>query len=184
VSPLAPQATEHPQQAEATSALVTAAPERVETSPIATPEHAAPMQAVRSTEATPADAFDVGEPRRYERPEHVAPPAAVAPAEARAAPPVHADESVAFDARSTAVANDATAAASARDPSPAFEAVGVTSLALPPDSDLVLVETRFAAPAPEDAEPQAPRARRMRPPRAASAEEPLQMVETRKQDGA
>ncbi len=50
-------------------------------------------------------------------------------------------------------------------------------LELPPDSGLVLVETTHTAAAPaEEAEP--PRARRVRPPRAAIADEPLQMVET------
>ena len=54
------------------------------------------------------------------------------------------------------------------------------SLALPPDSGLVLVETRFAAPPAEEPESEMPRPRRVRPPRVALAEEPLQMVETRK----
>jgi len=51
------------------------------------------------------------------------------------------------------------------------------SLELPPDSGLVLVETSHAAPASEsDSEPTRPR--RVRPPKSAVAEEPLQMVET------
>ena len=54
------------------------------------------------------------------------------------------------------------------------------SLALPPDSGLVLVETRFAAPPAEEPEAETLRPRRVRPPRVALAEEPLQMVETRK----
>ena len=49
-----------------------------------------------------------------------------------------------------------------------------------PDSDLVMVETRFAAPPPESDETNAPRARRVRPARPAVVEEPLQMVETHK----
>src|SRR5690349_1708999 len=56
----------------------------------------------------------------------------------------------------------------------------IASLALPADSDLVLVETRFAAPVGAE-EPEAPRPRRVRPPRMSVADEPLQMVETRKQ---
>ncbi len=55
------------------------------------------------------------------------------------------------------------------------------SLALPPDSPLELVETRFKsgpAPEPETVEPVGPR--RVRPPRVEFAEEPLQIVETRK----
>ena len=65
----------------------------------------------------------------------------------------------------------------------AHDAQPAITLALPPDSDLVMVETRFAAPAPDE-EPEAPRPRRARPPRVAIADEPLQLVETRKQDGA
>jgi hypothetical protein len=59
----------------------------------------------------------------------------------------------------------------------------IASLALPVDSDLVLVETRFAAPIEAEEEPEAPRPRRVRPPRVSVADEPLQMVETRKQEG-
>lgn len=54
--------------------------------------------------------------------------------------------------------------------------------ALPPDSNLVLVETRFPAPAVEEQPPAAARPRRARPPRVTVPEEPLQMVETHKQD--
>jgi hypothetical protein len=53
------------------------------------------------------------------------------------------------------------------------------SLELPPDSDLVLVETvheRAAPPMPEEAE--ALRPRRVRPPRVEVADGPLQLVET------
>ena len=53
---------------------------------------------------------------------------------------------------------------------------------LPPDSDLVLVETRFApAPASEDDTAKAPRQRRSRPARSETAVEPLEMVETHKE---
>ena len=51
------------------------------------------------------------------------------------------------------------------------------SLELPPDSGLVLVETSHSAPQGES-EPEPARPRRVRPPKAAVAEEPLQMVET------
>ena len=57
------------------------------------------------------------------------------------------------------------------------------SLSLPPDSELVMVETRFAAVA-ETEEPVVPRARRVRPPRRVVPDEPLQMVETRKEQPA
>jgi len=58
----------------------------------------------------------------------------------------------------------------------------IASLALPADSDLVLVETRFAAPV-EEQDAETPRPRRVRPPRVSVSDEPLQMVETRKQEG-
>jgi ribonuclease E len=54
------------------------------------------------------------------------------------------------------------------------------SLALPPDSDLVMVETRFAPPA-EDEEPAVSRPRRTRPAPVKVPDEPLQLVETRKE---
>jgi len=57
------------------------------------------------------------------------------------------------------------------------------SLALPPDSDLVLVETRFTPP-PVEEDAAAARPRRTRPPRVTITDEPLQLIETHKQDGA
>jgi hypothetical protein len=48
----------------------------------------------------------------------------------------------------------------------------------------VLVETRFTAPSVEEQEVDTPRPRRARPPRVAISDEPLQIVETRKGDGA
>ena len=58
------------------------------------------------------------------------------------------------------------------------------SLDLPPESDLVLVETAHdrVAPAQTQEEQEAPRPRRVRPPRVETAEEPLQMVETSHKD--
>jgi hypothetical protein len=53
-------------------------------------------------------------------------------------------------------------------------------LALAPDSDLVLVETRFAPPVVEAEVPVAPRPRRERRSSPPVPDEPLQMVETRK----
>lgn len=52
------------------------------------------------------------------------------------------------------------------------------SLTLPPDSGLELVETKFKTPPVADAEPATPGPRRVRPPKAVIAEEPLQIVET------
>jgi hypothetical protein len=57
------------------------------------------------------------------------------------------------------------------------------SLSLPSDSELVMVETRFA-PVVETEEPVAPRPRRARPARPVIPDEPLQMVETRKEQPA
>lgn len=55
------------------------------------------------------------------------------------------------------------------------------ALELPPDSGLILVETTHAAPTVgEDIE--SPRPHRVRPPRVAIADEPLQMVETTHKD--
>ena len=53
-------------------------------------------------------------------------------------------------------------------------------LTLPPDSDLVMVETHASMPRAEIEEPEVPRTRRVRPTRTVTADEPLQMVETRK----
>jgi len=47
-----------------------------------------------------------------------------------------------------------------------------------------MVETRFAAPSAESDVTNAPRARRVRPARPAVVEEPLQMVETRKEQAS
>ncbi len=65
---------------------------------------------------------------------------------------------------------------------PVRETVAITTLTLPTDSDLVLVETRFSAPPADEQPPEAPR-RRVRAARAAILDEPLQIVETRKHDG-
>ena len=54
------------------------------------------------------------------------------------------------------------------------------ALELPPESGLILVETTHAAPAAEETESARPR--RVRPPRAAGVDEPLQMVETTHKD--
>jgi len=56
------------------------------------------------------------------------------------------------------------------------------SLTLPEDSGLELVETRHHAPAAE--EPEAPRPKRVRPPRVEVASEALEIVETRKEPSA
>jgi hypothetical protein len=63
----------------------------------------------------------------------------------------------------------------------AVETPGI-QLALPAESGLELVETRHRADEPVQESLEAPRARRVRPPRATIAEEPLQMVETKRED--
>jgi hypothetical protein len=57
--------------------------------------------------------------------------------------------------------------------------VQLVSMTLPPDSGLQLVETRHAPPPPEP-EPVPSGPRRVRPARIEIADEPLQIVETRK----
>ncbi len=67
-------------------------------------------------------------------------------------------------------------------PAPRLPDLPPVSMSLPEDSGLELVQTkpRDEVPIEEPAAP--PRPRRVRPPRAAAAEEPLQMVETRHGD--
>lgn len=65
-------------------------------------------------------------------------------------------------------------------PAPMLELPQITRTP-PPDSGLELVETRHHAPAPVAEEPEPARPKRVRPPRAQVVEEPLQIVETRKE---
>ena len=55
-------------------------------------------------------------------------------------------------------------------------------MTLPAESDLVLIETSHVVPTGPVAEAEAPRPRRVRPPRAQIADEPLQIVETAHKD--
>jgi ribonuclease E len=68
------------------------------------------------------------------------------------------------------------------EPVSARKAPGIprVSLELPPDSGLVLIETR-SVPTESAEETELPRPRRVRPPRVAVADEPLQLVETQKE---
>jgi hypothetical protein len=60
--------------------------------------------------------------------------------------------------------------------------IPAVSRELPPDSGLVLVETRSAGTSvSEEADTSATRPRRVRPPRAEIAAEPLEMIETQKE---
>ena len=56
----------------------------------------------------------------------------------------------------------------------------VMAMTLPADSGLELVETRFNAPAATDESTEAPRPKRVRPPRVEAPGEPLEIIETRK----
>ncbi|HSQ80753.1 MAG TPA: Rne/Rng family ribonuclease, partial [Casimicrobiaceae bacterium] len=76
----------------------------------------------------------------------------------------------------------AAAGAAGQTPTPAApETAPPLPLTLPPGSDLVLVETRHAAPATEAEERPVQRVRRARPARVSIPDEPLQIVETRKE---
>jgi hypothetical protein len=57
------------------------------------------------------------------------------------------------------------------------------TLALPLESGLELVQTSARAAEPEEEPAPAPRPKRVRPPKPALAQEPLQIVETRREDG-
>jgi ribonuclease E len=94
--------------------------------------------------------------------------ASPAPEPERAAPPVSTTQTAAVEEPAT--------------PRNLPEIPPVTDT-LPPDSDLVLVETRHSIPAaPEEETAQSSRPKRMRPPRVEMASEPLEMVETHKGD--
>ncbi|MGE5089083.1 MAG: Rne/Rng family ribonuclease [Candidatus Levyibacteriota bacterium] len=137
------------------STAVTEAPQQAAVPYVAPP---VPMVATPAEAPVKEPAPSVAEPVEAPMPSPAAPVEAPAPAGARAA------------------------AIAPRAPSPAAAAPAPTvSLALPPDSDLVLVETRHAAPAAEAEEAPVQRARRTRPPRVSLPDEPLQIVETRKE---
>ena len=96
--------------------------------------------------------------------------------------PAMPEESVAQSSATDAnvASSPASVAAPIRDPAPARpHAPPTISLELPPDSGLVLVETAHptAGPSMLD-EPEAPRPRRVRPPRVEVSDGPLQLVET------
>ena len=129
------------------------------------------------------------EPRVAETfvPEPVAAPSA--PAQRVAAEPAPAER---FAADPVAAEAAAPPQVSTPEPAPPPTPVAVprpavhvppVALTLPPDSGLEMVETRFkAAPVPEPEPAPSAGPRRVRPPRAVVAEEPLQIVETRKSE--
>jgi hypothetical protein len=120
-------------------------------------------------------------------PEH--PIKTAAAAQAGIADAIPASPSVRMNAEVAPVTPPASRQSPLRDetprsppPTPPVQAADLPSvtLSLPPDSSLVLVETRHHAPLPE-AEPEAQSGpRRTRRPRVQLADEPLQIVETRK----
>jgi hypothetical protein len=102
-------------------------------------------------------------------------------------PPVSEAPHPALTSKATTPEMSANAAAREPEPPeplPVKVATAPASLALPHDSGLVLVETRFQAPPPEEQQAEAQRPRRARPVRVSLPDEPLQIVETRKRDGA
>jgi len=166
----------------ATSAAPWVSSTHVEAHDPAIPEHTATADVTSPThEARPSGAI----PARAAVPKvDRAEPAAAGPEQtvARAEPAVERMEPAAARAE-RAVARtepDNVAAQPAKVAAVSPPEIETVSRSLPPDSDLVMVETRFA-PAVETDEPAAPRGRRVRPARPVIADEPLQMVETRKE---
>jgi hypothetical protein len=112
-------------------------------------------------------------------------PERVAPVEMeRVVAPVEMERVVAPVATPAAVAPEPAAQPRPAAPPPRpVEALPPVSMTLPADSGLELVETRSGAlsvPEPEPAPPAGPR--RVRPPRVVITDEPLQIVETHKQE--
>jgi hypothetical protein len=162
-----------------------AIPEHTATADVTSPTHEArPSGAIPARAAVPK--VDRAEPAAA-RPEQTvarAEPAVerMEPAVERMEPAVERMEPAAARAE-RAVARtepDNVAAQPAKVAAVSPPEIETVSMSLPPDSDLVMVETRFA-PAVETDEPAAPRGRRVRPARPVIADEPLQMVETRKE---
>ena len=136
-----------------------------------------PQQPVAQQARAPREPRPPREPRqpreqREPRPPREAsdmPAAQVAPESARVATSLFDEAPVASP--------PAPAIARSEPARPAPVPVPPIALTLPPDSSLELVETRFA-PAPVDELPEAPRPKRVRPPRVEIASEPLEIVET------
>jgi len=127
-------------------------------------EAAPPVAASATSFAAPAQADSVPEPAPRRAPE----PPAVAPVDS---PREIEPTPIAYVA---SVMNTQGLARNA-------PAIPPVTRELPPESGLVLVETRSAStPASEEETPVTPRPRRVRPPRAEIAAEPLQIVETHK----
>ena len=123
----------------------------------------------------PREAREQREPRPPREPSEVPTPQSV-PAVSESA--VHTTAPLFADVPDAAAPVAAKPAEVARvAPPPALPPVAMT---LPADSGLELVETRFNAPAQDNELPEAPRPKRVRPPRVEVAAEPLEIIETRK----
>jgi hypothetical protein len=144
--------------------------------------HAAPAagnvheSAANDAEAAPAAQHTPsGEERREPPPERMA------PAHEQAAEAGSAEPAQPLPAASSGPFAEEREVRATVDVQPPPIELPVVSSELPSDSGLVLVETTHSASADAPAE-EAPRGRRARPPRVEIASEPLEMVETRKDD--
>ena len=155
--------------AEVADALTAAMPEpRVEK-----PGHAAPIETVRATTPEETDsAPPIASPFHAAAAEPAA-PIAVAPSEHIFAPV----EAAPVEAKPQKQAEAKRTPPPAVTPRPIPELPPV-SLTLPPDSGLELVETKSRVEPTAEPEPAPAGPRRVRPPKVAIAEEPLQIVET------
>ncbi len=117
--------------------------------------------------------------------EYHAPPQVEHLAPAAVDPPAAQAFQAPFEAPVTPVAKPRSpappVAAQPPTPRPVVPELPPIALTLPPESNLVLVETSHHAPASVSDEPAVPRPKRVRPPRVEIASEPLEFVETRKE---
>jgi ribonuclease E len=125
----------------------------------------------------PREAREPREPRESRTPREAAPAAAPAAPVAEFTPPPAPAEFVAPVVQERP-------APPPPPPRPAMPDLPPIALTLPPDSGLVLVETSNRAAAPVVEEPEAPRPKRVRPPRVEIVSEPLEIIETRKEPPA
>jgi ribonuclease E len=123
-----------------------------------------------------------GEAERATVPAPMTPAPAAVPAEPIAAPPPETRREPLVERAAGAAAPSLPVTASSRPRN--LPEIPPITLALPLDSGLELVQTTTRAPEPEQDDAPAPRPKRVRAPRPAVADEPLQIVETRHGDGS
>ena len=137
---------------------------------------------------SPASAVAERRDDRDERDEDRAPPRAAQSIDAGDIPVMAPDRAAVAHpaAEPVATVDEPTYAAPvAREASPTARSTAApVASTLPPDSDLVLVETTHHAPAAEPETSESMRPRRQRPPRVTIASEPLEIVETRKDESS